>query len=245
MAQVTPKMLITLHDNSEQKHSLIYDRHGGELAFMVDSTTQINLRDIDTSQSIADQLAQAVSADANNLFTHTRRIFFHFQQGHGDGLYSALTDLFLVLGKRGLPIRSRLLQGARLYLADQHYQALRAYLCQGREPTEEELPEAAGSVLTHGVEGRCKLITRVEPSDRELRDPLLEAREYIEFSQIEQARDLLEKCVLEQPDREDLQQELLSVYGASRDRARYLAMRAKLEQILDTLPQCWLTFSIN
>ena len=245
MARLAPTMLVTFHNIHDTKQELTYDECSNDLAFLVDSSTLIRLRDIDTSENIADQLAQAVAANASNLFTHTRRIFFHFQRGDAEGLYSALVDLFLVLGERGLPLRRRLLRGAQTCLEATRYQALSACIGQRGAAIENELPAATRSVVTLGLDGHCNLLIQNQPADQELRDALLEAREYIEFSQIDQARELLEKCVLEQPDREELQQELVSVYEASRDHDRYLVMRGKLEQILDTLPQCWLTSGLS
>ena len=245
MAQPASNSLITFPNDYNNKHAFADDPRSDDLAFMVDTATQIKLRDFNTAQSATDQLAQAVAADPSNLIVHTRRIYLHFQQGDHEGLYSALKDLFLVLGQRGLPIRSRLLHGARLHLTAPHYQALEACLGENRGWVESDLPAATQSLMCDGVEGHFKLVTLTDASDKEARDPLTDAREFIEFSQIEQARDLLEKGVLEQPEREDLQQELLSLYRASRDQDSFLAMRANLERILDTLPQCWLTFSIH
>ncbi|MCI0734090.1 MAG: hypothetical protein L0Y38_09760, partial [Methylococcaceae bacterium] len=51
----------------------------------------------------------------------------------------------------------------------------------------------------------------------DVRDPLQQARDYLEYCQIDEARMVLERAVLENPERMDIQTELLELYQAGRD----------------------------
>jgi hypothetical protein len=56
---------------------------------------------------------------------------------------------------------------------------------------------------------------------------------------VEEARELLEKAVLEEPWRGDLQTELLEIYRYTRDEKNLAAMRTRLEAMDITLPDTW------
>lgn len=210
-----------------------------ELAFLLDEATRFSPFISGLQAGFADSLAHAVAASPDDLLHHTRRVFHSYERHDGEGLYAALADLFLSLQERGHGLRKRLLNGARDRLAPEHYQALALWLVDARVPQQRPLPAARGAVLARGVEGRRELV-RVSVADGgAVRDPLVEAREYIEYSQLEQARELLEAAVPEDPGREELQLELLSLYRAARDDRRYLSMRARLEALLGVLPEYW------
>jgi hypothetical protein len=189
-----------------------------------------------------DHLSHAIATQPTQLLAHTRRIFLKYWKKDGDGLYSALVDLFLVLGQqKGYALRKRLLWGSRDRLSACHFQALRLWLNAAETPQEADIPPASQSLFLHGVRGSLELVTLFEQMEYH-RDPLIEAREYIEFSQLEEARSLLEASVLQQPTRDDLLRELLELYNATRDTVHYLAMRAKLLSSIGRLPPYWIKF---
>lgn len=219
------------------------DRHvasvswGIELAFLLDDGQRLQPFYPGLDPHCADQLVQAVSRTPTDLTCHTRRIFHAYEQADGEALYGALLDLFLTLGGRGHSLRARLLAGVRNRLAPEHGQVLRQWLRTGRRPVE--LPFSPESVLSEGIEGEVELIGSRQESAAPARDPLQEARECIEYCQLDQARDLLERAVLEQPHRAELHEELLGIYRATHDRGRYQAMRERLAARLDLLPDGW------
>jgi hypothetical protein len=71
------------------------------------------------------------------------------------------------------------------------------------------------------------------------RDPLLEAREHIEYSQLAEARTVLEEALPRQPSRIELHAELLLLYRATGDLDNFLRTREKLQQVVDSLPAIW------
>ncbi len=182
----------------------------------------------------------------NGYFQYLKfqRIYFFYQKQDSEGLYSALLDLFITLGNGGTSLRKRLLKGAQDRLMPEHYSVLARWLEKRTPCPDKELPPANQSLLSLGITGLRELVKVIDPDKKnEQRDPLLEAREYIEYFQIEEALDLLESAILENPERKILHSELINLYQGIRDHARLQAMREKLSQIMTELPDCWLTLN--
>lgn len=211
-----------------------------ELSFHFDALLALNPNIQVSEVAMAEHLAHAIAATPANLLCHTQRIYFFYGNGDRDGLYSALIDLFIALNGKGVALRRRLLAGSREGLAPEHYGILARWLEQGAPGEEKDLSLANQSVLGKGITGVRKLVQVFFAEKEEQRDPLLEAREYIEYFQIDEARDLLETAIFAQPEREDLHLELIHLYQATRDTASMQAMREKLSQIMPQLPECWL-----
>ncbi len=190
---------------------------------------------------MAEHFAHAVAASPSDLLRHTQRIFFLYQQFDSDGLYSALYDLFVALQDKGIRLRKRLLQGSRDRLQQEQYAVLSLWLAQGEPRKKEGFPLPNQSVLSRGITGVRDIIKVSYDKAGPQRDPLLEAREFIDYFQIDEARNLLEKAIFEQPERVELHLELIQLYQATRDNNGLQSMREKLIQYLPELPECWLT----
>jgi len=211
-----------------------------ELSFRFDQLLALH-PDLQVSSLLMEEhLAHAVAADPANLLCHTQRVFFFYGNMDGDGLYSALVDLFIALDNKGAPLRRRLLKGSREQLSPRHFRILSGWLEQGAASQESDIALASQSVLSQGITGVRKLVQVFHAERDSQRDPLLEAREHIEYFQIEEAKSLLEAAIFEQPDREELHAELIHLYQATRDFASLQAMREKLSQTMITLPKSWL-----
>lgn len=212
----------------------------GELAFLVDGESRWNLHLNGPVIGTFDALAQAVAAQPAALEWHLRRIHYCYGLRDGDELYAALLDLFIFLEGRGHALRRRLLTGARDLLRPEDFSTLERSLSEGRVPQETERPSSPFSLLSEGLQGRLELVRPLSPTGSgAVRDALVEAREHIEFSQLEQARDVLEVALLRQPLREDLRQELLALYRATRDEESFVRMRENLREALGTVPVDW------
>ncbi|MCI0655084.1 MAG: hypothetical protein L0Y39_11490, partial [Methylococcaceae bacterium] len=151
------------------------------------------------------------------LLSHMRRILLQDKMGDSENLYAALLDLFIALGSKGESLRSRLLRQYRSKLGGDRYMALSHTLKSGT--TDERSPYSRASVLAKGITGTCSLIRPVIDAGAgvDVRDPLQQARDYLEYCQIDEARMVLERAVLENPERMDIQTELLELYQAGRD----------------------------
>jgi len=237
-SQLAPTSKLVLTDSAATAPSI--PDTDVELGFRFDQLLALH-PDLQVSGLLVDEhLAHAVAADPANLLCHTQRVFFFYGNQDSDGLYSALVDLFIALGDKGPALRRRLLNGSRERLSPRHFRVLSRWLEQGAPSEANEPSLASQSVLSLGITG-VRTLVQVFHTERESeRDPLLEAREYIEYFQIEEAKSLLEAAIFEQPEREELHTELIHLYQATRDLASLQAMREKLSQTMTTLPECWL-----
>jgi hypothetical protein len=208
--------------------------------FVMDGVKSVHIHPSLVSQNLAEYLSFQVARSPHNLLRHTQRIFFHFGRDDGDGLYAALLDLFLALRGRGQALRSRLLGGSKARLAPDHFAALSRYLT---EPVEESaVPHTGMSVLTAGLTGILPLVRERKEGTQQGRDALIEAREHIDYFQLDAALQLLETAVLADPQRDDLQQELLALYLATNNMEGLRKTRQRLAEFLDPLPEQWLAF---
>ncbi len=184
----------------------------------------------DRKNKVSDFLCSEVSRNPSNIKNHIQRIWFQYDQGDHGLLFAALLDLWIALDGSGRALFKRLLLGARGGLQSIQFEQL-ASLYTAKELSKNRLPDLPGSVLGKGVNGCLDLVKTVEGRNGENsidRDPLEEAHECLEYSQIEQAQQILEKGLLDSPSREALHNDLLAIYKSTRDLASLKRMRGKL-----------------
>ena len=178
-----------------------------------------------------DFLARGVARSPVNLIAQIQRLNLYLAKRDAEGAYGALLDLFITLGEKGLLIRRRMLLRAKPLLTDEQFQALAMRLDTGVSASDP-MPPSSSSVLSKGLTGIRQLVVRIdEDGNNRQRDPLDEAIEYLEYSQIDKAKEVLEKAVLEKPGRRDLQNNLLAIYRASNDRESFTTMYNKLHEL--------------
>lgn len=73
------------------------------------------------------------------------------------------------------------------------------------------------SIFTKGLLGTQSLVQQVISSDEQAYDPLDLARDYIEYSQLSEAKDVLENAIINEPHRLELHQSLLELYKSTQD----------------------------
>ncbi|MBS1212468.1 MAG: hypothetical protein H6R26_1084 [Proteobacteria bacterium] len=240
MTQSTPHSLplIALPSDTLTDYASLAAPH--DLAFWGDGDDRWNLNVDTLDDSCGEVLAQMVAASPMALEWHVRRIRHAYRRRQGSELYAALLDLLIALDGRGRELKKRMLAGAREVLSAEKFAALARIVNEGRLPPERDLPRAAGSRLSQGIEGVLELVEVATSPDHAPRDSLQEARECIEYSQLEQAKVLLETALIESPEREDLHLELLSLYRATRDEQGFVRMRQQMLQLRHRLPEAWL-----
>jgi hypothetical protein len=86
------------------------------------------------------------------------------------------------------------------------------------------------SLFTKGLVGINTLVQQIETINAHGHDPLEIARDHIEYSQLEEAKQVLEKAILKQPTRQDLHHELLELYQSTLDSAGFYKMLAEITQ---------------
>ena len=183
-------------------------------------------------------LARTVARTPVNLIAQIQRTNIHLSQRDAEGSYGALLDLFIALGDKGLSIRRRMLLRAKPLLTEEQFQALALRLNSGISATDP-MPPSSQSVLSKGLTGTGQLVVRINEEQAAKRDPLEEAIEYLEYSQTDKARELLEQALLDDPSRLELHSNLLAIYRASNDLENFTAMHSKLNKLGKPLTEEW------
>ncbi|CAL1239228.1 conserved protein of unknown function [Candidatus Methylocalor cossyra] len=210
---------------------------GLEPVFWLSGTTELRFP-VELHRPLADYFQHCITRQPSDLRSHVRRIFLAYEFESRADLYAALIDLFLALGRHGHPLRTRLLELAKPRLEEGQYAFLRQSLGTGLSISPA--CNVTGSLLSQGVAGHTNLIKPApEAAPEAVRDPLLEAREYLEYCQLDEARELLERAVLAQPERRELHQELLDIYRLTRDKTNFAKMHHKLAGIAHPMPDAW------
>lgn len=186
---------------------------------------------------LAGYFCHCIARDPNDLRSHVRRIFLEREQGQNMQLYAALFDLFIALGNRGSELRQRMLRLAKTNLESYQYDLLHESLAKGLDSIG--VPIVHGSVLSRGIEGTLDLVSPAVEEPTGPRDALIEAREYLEYSQLDEARSALERAVLEEPQRSDLHLELLAIYRSTRDESNFAKMVRELDGMTNPMPEAW------
>ncbi len=217
-----------------------------EPEFLVSHQNNLQLGALKKRPETAQYIDYQVVRRPRVLSNHVKRILLYVNVADADKLYGGLIDLFIVLDGRGENLRHRMLQVAKPVLDEERYGALQD--CKGQiNSLDHKIPTSRDSLLDAGLVGTSLLLDLSNEqllSDAE-RDPLLEAREYIEYSQIDLARGVLEKAILKDPNREDLHKDLLDILRSANDEARFEQFRVKLDEMSNPHADLWRAFSIK
>lgn len=185
----------------------------------------------DCESVVSDFFCSEVSRCPSNIKNHIRRIWLQYDNEDSGHLFAALLDLWVALNGSGRALFRRLLLGAKSRLEPAGFEKL-ALLYTSNELRNSEYPVVTGSVLNRGVRGRLDLLTISEGEANTgltERDPLQEAHECLEYSQIEQAREILENALLNDPLREAIHSDLLDIYKSTQDLGALNKMRNNLD----------------
>lgn len=187
-----------------------------------------------------EKLVFQISKKPKRLIAHVQRIYYCFQMQLDDQLFAALIDFLVILNKQGSAISWRMVNGAKSRLSEQQFDLLNDYL-NNSNAQAHQLPGNQFSIFTRGLSGSDQLISQTAKADTPINehDPLVIARDHIEYSQLDEAKQVLEKAILEQPTRLDLHYELLTIYQSMRDTGGFNSMLAKLTQSGVAIPDEW------
>ncbi|MFZ2311555.1 MAG: hypothetical protein WAV82_02960 [Methylobacter sp.] len=101
------------------------------------------------------------------------------------------------------------------------------------------LPGNEYSVFSKGLVGSRNLLQQIETPDEQKHDPLDLAYDYIEYSQLNEAIDILEKAIINQPQRLELHQCLLELYKSTLDTSRFMRMFHIIAGLDVDMPNDW------
>jgi len=199
-----------------------------DVMFMVSNKPGLILDLGKYSDKAIEVLEYKVTRNPLYLRSHVQRIYLYRKIKNGDALYGALLDLFIALNTKGFEIRQRLLFESKYYLDSYHFNVLYQRLGNGINASSV-LPLSQYSRLSKGLTGTIDLlISSNYQTTHEARDPQIEAHEYLEYGEVDEARKILEIAVLKEPWRKALHIDLLEIYKVSRDADNCDAMYRRL-----------------
>jgi len=177
------------------------------------------------SHSLYRQLVYRVCRSPNRLMFHLQRVYYCFDNKLSEQLYAALIDLFYILKGKGRTLSQRIATEVMGVLAEQEAVRVRHYLASYEDAL---LAGNHYSIFTTGLISSLAVIKEAEKVNTEY-DVLSLARDYIEYSQLEQAMEVLEGGILEMPERLELQIELLELYTITKSYLAYKKMTNQLQ----------------
>lgn len=166
-------------------------------------------------ESLLDKLTHKVSRNPADLLAHLRRIHCCFANGFSRQLYAALLDLLIVLNGKGTQLSRKLIVGCASRLDANMRQSLRAYSLKPNRMRSEIF-----SLLHPGIIGHLHLVDYVHHGHVD-RDFLALAHDFIEYSQLDEAMDVLEQGLLVDAESPEAQTLLLELYRSTFSEDRF------------------------
>jgi hypothetical protein len=210
--------------------------------FIVDNSKSLVLKPGMDSSLVASCLAHCITRNPLDLRAHTQRVYLFYSSDNRNGLYSALLDLFIALGDKGLSLRQLLLNHSRRKLHQDQISFFESRLFNALQPNSI-IDNIGHSLLHTGKSSSLTLISKQEPLEplepKGFIDPIQEAQEYLEYGQLDLALDILESAMENTPGNREISQELLHIYILARSTDRYQKMVQKIIQSGQDLPANW------
>ena len=205
-----------------------------EPSFLLENNQQLHF--YGANDDLLKHLVYTIIKQPRNLLAHLQRIILCYEKNNEMQLSAALMDFFIVLEERGSAIKQRMLTGARKHLSPSLFEQLQTYL-----NTAQIIQGNIYSVLTSGRESNYELIlVQVREGDKnENHDPLQVARDFVEYSQLEEAVKVLESAIIETPQRSELYADLIELYQSTGDRVGFNKMQLALANINHPMQLQW------
>lgn len=198
------------------------------------------LRHVYDIDSALHYLGHRIVRHPRELRSHVQRIMLLIRQEDGASLYGALVDLLITLGDKGLGLKQRMLNLATPLLNRTSLAFLQRHLETGIRACDPAVARVRSSLLRAGFCGTDQLVVRHRTqTDAPERTPLDEARELIEYGQLEQALETLENALLINPDQPEVAGELLDLYTRMGELDRLEAMREQMLINFGRAPEAW------
>lgn len=178
-----------------------------------------------------------IARDPLDIEAHARRVLLASRPPLTDRAFGALVDLFLALGDNGRSLRRQLLEQASAWLDPDDAHFLRLHL-DTRLSRGAQLPTQRWSVLDTAVVGSLSMVG-LQRREVAQETPFQQAMSLLEYGDLAGARGMLETALLDEPDNEEVNRELLAIYQHSRDDAGKAEMADKLVARHGALPSGW------
>ncbi|MEF3192798.1 MAG: tetratricopeptide repeat protein [Halothiobacillaceae bacterium] len=202
--------------------------------------SSLMLRHVCDVDSALHYLGHRIVNHPRELRSHVQRILLLIRHEDGASLYGALVDLLITLGDKGLALKQRMLDLAAPLLNPTSRVFLQRQLESGIRPCDPAIARVRSSLLRAGSCGTEQLVLRHKAQGGALeRTPLEEARELVEYGQLEQALETLENALLMDPDQPGVAGELLDLYTRIGELERMEAVRKQLLINFGRAPESW------
>jgi len=199
-----------------------------EMAFSVRGNRRLQLRVDAPAEKVSRFFSHQLIREPRDLLSHVQRIHFLIRQTETQAVYSALLDLFLALGARGQSLREEMLNHAMALLSTAQQQYLKSKLETGIG-ARDIIPDPGQSILCKGFTGNSDLVLEVRPQTALDNQPLQQALECLECSDLNGARLILEEAMLGDQSSLEQQQLLLEIYRKADDKEHFIDLHQKLD----------------
>lgn len=196
------------------------------------------LVNLSSAASMLNALVFRVSRKPTDLTAHVRRIYFCYQNAQVEPLYAALLDLLIILDNRGRDLTRRLILGSRSVLNAEQFSNLYSFRGETGQVRENRF-----CLFTKGLTGSAHLVEVVRKVQVQ-HDYLGLARDFIEFSQLDEAIAILEQGLEATPSRQDLQTLLLELYQSTQCRERFQKFHERIRASGAPLNNGWQTLAV-
>lgn len=208
--------------------------------FAQPSDSILSIVDGDESELYRFQLS-SLKREPNNLRLHVQLLFNLIQKegvGRND-IFGALLDLYIVLQDKGLPLRRRMLAVCKPFLTDEDVRFFLQHLERGVD-AKTVVADSGCSQLSENYSGDAHFIKKVVVQLEEtVMSAYEEALSLIEYGELSEAAVLLEQALKQQPDGEQIAEELLTIYSHQQDEDAIAALRDWFFEQELSLPKCW------
>lgn len=189
------------------------------------------------SEQNLEQLIYQISVRPSYLGTHVDRIYYCFQHHLNEQLFGALVDLLIILNRRGAALSERMIKGSCPRLAENEFQML--FSCYKSNFENIDVLPSRYSVFSKGLVSTILLVNQSNDDEEKVYDPLKLARDYIEYSQLDNATRILEQAILSEPERMEFHEELLLLYRSTRNISGFDRVYEDLSLKSINLPLGW------
>ncbi len=206
---------------------------------LIQNHTELQLSRLVEKDAALECLGHRILGKPADLRAHVQRILLLVKDGDGAALYSALLDLMIALGSHGQALKQRMLRLAEPLLAPATQAFFRERIAQGVTPDDPQITRVKGSLLRVSHVAGAPLVKRAAGSSPRPVSVMEQANALLEYGQLEQAVELLENALLQDPDQESEAELLLGLYRTLREEARWHGMCEQLQLNFNRLPASW------
>jgi hypothetical protein len=213
-----------------------------EISFLFAETPrQLNLQWLSEHPDLLNFLVASISRRPQNLVTHIQRICLCYRRNLSEHLFGAMVDFFTVLDGHAGDFCGRLLDKVLPKLNASHAFLLNQYL-QEKDFETLYLVQNSFAVMGKGLQGTTQLIVKVAENaapEEKSQDPLDLARDYIEYSQFQEAKVVLTTAILETPAHKALHLDLLELFKSLQDVKGFVAIQQQLVEQGNPYAELW------